>query len=57
MEELAGQDKQDNSLSRLRREMEISPYHQLLGLEAVSSRDRLGNLMSPDATRVQAGSG
>ncbi len=37
MEELAGQDKQDNSLSRLRREMEISPYHQLLGLEAVSS--------------------
>ena len=34
-----------------------SPYHQLLGLEAVSERDRLGNLMSPDAARVQAGRG
>jgi len=36
MEQLAERDKQDNSLGRLRREMESSPYHRLLGLEAVS---------------------
>jgi uncharacterized protein (TIGR00369 family) len=44
MEESAGRDTQDNPLGRLRREMETSPYHQLLGLEAVSTDAAIGSV-------------
>jgi|SRR5271168_4695804 len=41
MEKLAAQ---DNPLGRLRREMESSPYHRLLGLEAVSTDATTGSV-------------
>lgn len=44
MEELAGRDKLDSPLGRLRREVEISPYHQLLGLEAVGTDAAIGSV-------------
>jgi uncharacterized protein (TIGR00369 family) len=44
MEELAGRPKLDNALVRLRRELENSPYHHLLGLEAVGTDAAIGSV-------------
>jgi uncharacterized protein (TIGR00369 family) len=44
MEELAGRNKLDSPLGRLRREVETSPYHQLLGLEAVGTDAAIGSV-------------
>jgi uncharacterized protein (TIGR00369 family) len=58
MEEIAEQDeqdRQDNPLGRLRREMESSPYHRLLGLKAVSTDAAsvtLGLPMRPEFRRA-----